>query len=115
MDDNAEHGSFEDFGESPTSGMSDGGLAVGGELSLPASLTDPLAQPAAPPDYYQPIPPPVEHEPENLLQRGYEVLTDPPMTEPGPVDPVEQERIEQEMASQETIGETVIKTPEIDF
>lgn len=44
MANNPEDGSFEVFGETSTPGMSNGGLDLGGELSLPTSLTDPLAQ-----------------------------------------------------------------------
>ena len=108
-------GDFEDFGEDPTPGLGSGSIDLGGSLSMPDSLTDPLEQPPAEVDYYEPIPPPVEHEPENWLQEGYDTVTHPDTTEPGYVDPVEQERIEQEMASQQAIDETVIKTPELDY
>lgn len=115
MPDDPDDGSFERFGETPTRGLTNGGLDLGGELTLPPSLTDPLAQPEAEPDYYQPIPPPLEHEPDDLLQEGYDRLTHPDTNEPGYGDPIEQDRIEQEMTSQQTLDETVIPTPEIDW
>ena len=114
MSDDPVYGSFEEFGDTPAPGLTTGGLDLGGQLKLPDSLTDPLAQPPAEPDYYQPIPAAPEHEPENLLQRGYDMLDDQP-AEPGYVDPVEQERIEQEWASEQTLDQTTISTPEIDI
>jgi hypothetical protein len=107
-------GSFEDFGDTPDAALTTGGLDLGGQLKLPDSLTDPLGQRDADPDYSQPVPEPVEHDPENLLQRAWDWLNEPPK-EPAPLDPVEEQRIEDEKVSEDVLDQTTVDTPDIDF
>ncbi len=97
--------------------LTHGGLDVHG-LTLPASLTDPTAQPGADPNsvspaVFEPVPPAAHPHHSTIGEKVYDALTNPSLPAAPTEDPVELERERQEQISKNAIGQHTAMTPEI--
>jgi hypothetical protein len=105
------------FDQAPPT-LSHGGLDVGG-LTLPASVTDPLAHPTDPnslsPNIFEPLPPEPHHAPSTVGEKIYDAVVHPAPPPAPPEDPTELERQRQEHASQNAIGQHTPMSPEMHF